>query len=321
MMEFTTQSDNEILFSNSLRQIFWLFLFTLITVRIVMLDLSSGIEKWNKILMPSFVFLLLGLFIYSFFLEGFSQAISFLFKPNTENFSTTSALEAIGQSFFTLSLGMGCIITYGSYLSRKENLIKTSIIVALLDTFVALVMGIIIFSVVFSFSLEPHSGPSLIFNTLPKLFSKIPGGLILSPLFFLLIFFAALTSSISILEILVTYFTETLNKTRKKVSFFLGIVFFFLGCVTTLSLSEWSHIKLFGFNFFDFLDKTVSNYLLPIGGILTSLFLGWAIGPKALKHIFPSQISPLFKFLFLWFIRIISPASIFFVLYHTSFKS
>lgn len=302
------------LFQDPLRQTLWHFLFMFSACAIVIGGIKEGLEKWNKILMPTLLILLLALLVKSFFLNGFSQAIDFLFEPNFSMLTSESILEAVGHSFFTLSLGMGAIITYGSYLSKKEDLVKVSFALALLDTLIALVAGLVIFSIVFSFDLEPASGPGLIFATLPTLFSQMPGGYFLSLAFFILVGFAALTSAVSILEVQISYLTDKHKISRKKLTAITAAITFLTGLLSVFSTNIMSDIKIFDLTFFDLFDKLTSNYLLPIGGLIISLFFGWVLGPKATKHICGK--SRLAHLGLLWITRIIAPFAILLVIYN-----
>ncbi len=306
------------LFANPLRQIFFHILFMAISVAIVLKGLRDGLERWTNILMPALFVLLLALLAYSFTLDGFPQAISFLFSPDSSKLTAPGILEAVGHSFFTLSLGMGVILTYGSYLSKKENLVKVAFTIAFLDTAIALIAGIIIFSIVFTFGLEPGAGPGLIFSTLPTLFAKLPGGAIISILFFLLVTFAAITSAVSILEVVVAYLHDKHKICRKKATISTGAAIGLLGLLTVFSTNIMAEVKVFGLTFFDLFDKLTSSYFLPIGGLLISLFFGWILGPKAAEKV----VGPNNKFLvycLVWLTRIFAPVAVLLVIYNGVF--
>ena len=305
-------------FSNLLQSpingVVWTAIFTLITGLIVVRGIKSGIEKVSKILMPLLFFLILVLFIWSLFLPGIKESLLYLLKPDFSKISSESILAAIGQAFFSLSLGMGTFITYGSYLKQDKPIGRTSLWIATGDTLVAIIMGIIVFSVIFSFGFAPNSGPGLIFETLPTLFNKMPGGCIISVLFFFLVLFAAVTSSISILETAVTFFSEITRFTRKQVTIFWTIVLGILACICSLSFNSLSHIKVFSkFSVFDFADFLSNIIFLPVGGILITLFFGWVLGKH---HIFDALKTKnnLIKYLLLWSTRVIAPIAILLVL-------
>lgn len=269
------------LFQNPLRQVFWHTLFMVLTCSIVLMGVKKGLERWNKILMPTLLAILVLLLVRVMFTDGFSKALSFLFALNFENLNAESVLEAVGHSFFTLSLGMGAILTYGSYLSKKESLQRITLAVAIMDTVIALVAGLVIFSIVFTFDLEPNGGPGLIFSTLPVLFAKMPGGYFISSAFFLLVAFAAFTSSVSILEVTVAYWVEKHDVDRKKATIAISVVIYLVGLLSVFSTNILGDFKVLGYTFFDLFDKLTTNFLLPIGGMLISMFFGWKLGEKA----------------------------------------
>lgn len=297
------------LFASPYRQSIGHTIFMLLTIGIVLGGVKNGLEKWTKLLMPALFILLALLFVNSLFLPGFKDALAFLFLPDFSKLESHSVLEAVGHSFFTLSLGMGVMITYGSYLKQKESLIKTAIMVAFLDTFIALIAGLVIFSIVFTYNLEPSGGPGLMFQTLPQLFSQMTGGSLLSIAFFLLVSFAALSSSVSILEVVVNYFEETKKVARKKATLIVGFVIYLLGFLTVFSTNILADFKIFGLSFFDLFDRISSSYLLPIGGLLISLFVGWKLSlPAAVKIV--GEDRKIFAHALLWILRVIAPLAI-----------
>lgn len=303
------------LFSSPGRQIFWHFVFMAATVGMVLGGIKKGIERWSKILMPALLLLLGFLMIRSFFLPGFGDAFHFLFSPDVSKLTSMGILEAVGHSFFTLSLGMGAMVTYGSYLSKKENLVKIAITVGFMDTAVALMAGFIIFSVVFSYGMEAGSGPTLMFQTLPMLFSQMTGGYFVSTAFFLLVAFAAFTSSISLLEVVVTYTVERYKISRTRATLTTGAAIFSLGILTVLSTNVLSDFKIIGLTFFDLFDKLTSSIFLPLGGLLFAVFYGWVLGPKAVAAtVGKGKGLNLFYHIFLWTVRIFAPIAVVVVL-------
>lgn len=292
-------------------------IFMALTTAIVVGGVKNGLERWTKILMPTLFVLLVIMFIKAIGMGGFGKAMEFLFKPDFAKLTAESILEAVGHSFFTLSLGMGAMITYGSYLNENENLIKTGALVAFLDTFIALMAGVVIFSIVFSFDLEPGSGPGLMFATLPGLFAQLPGGYYLAVAFFALVSFAALSSSVSILEVTVSYFSEKMNQSRKKVSIISGLVIYVMGFLPLLSFNKAADVKIFGVGFFDLFDIISSNYLLPIGGLLISLFMGWILSKDACDKI--TGGNKIASAGLLWSLRVVAPGAVFVVLYSKIF--
>jgi len=313
--EFTRESDDQIsstlgnLFSDPGRQLLWHFIFMAMTVGIVLKGVKEGLEKWNKILMPGLILMLVGLLVYSVQLDGFMQSLKFLFSFNTEALTPAGVLEAVGHSFFTLSLGMGAIITYGSYLQKRDAIARTAIVVGLVDTAVALAAGVVIFAVVFTFGVEPGAGPSLMFKTLPMLFVKLPGGQFVAIIFFLLVSFAALTSSVSLLEVVVAYWEEKKKVSRKVVTIVTGAIIYVLGMLSALSTNVLSDFKISGLTFFDLFDKATSQYFLPIGGLFIALFFGWKLGPEAAKHALGGR-RPGFSAGLMWSSRLLAPIAV-----------
>lgn len=270
--------------------------FLILTMGIVMMGIKGGIEKASDILMPMLFGILLLLFLYSFTLEGNGKALEFLFSPKFDQLTPQGVLEAMGHAFFTLSVGAGVMITYGSYLGKKERMMKSAVQIALLDTLIALLAGVVIFSIVFSFDLQANGGPTLIFSTLPTLFVQMQGGGILSIAFFVLLTFAALTSAISMLETVVSYFVDHTNLGRKPVTLLIGFFAFLVGLLSDYSYNKLSDFKipvqfLFGEElvFFDLFDKIVSNLMLPLGGLLVSIYVGWKLDRKMLQNEFSAE--------------------------------
>ncbi len=258
--------------------ILWHVLFMGLTIGIVIGGVHKGIERWAKILMPSLVAILLGLTIYGlFFIGGGSKALQFLFKPDFSKLSSEAILSALGHAFFTLSLGMGAMITYGSYIGKKINLQKAALTVVIMDTVIALLAGITIFSLVFEYNTKIDSGPGLIFETLPVLFEKT--GPLISVPFFLLLTFAALTSTISLLEVVVSYFIDEKGWSRKKSTLIMGGTIMLIGLLPAIDKIK---IMFMGKqqSFFDIFDFISTNYMLPVGGLLISLFVAWKMKEK-----------------------------------------
>lgn len=251
----------------------------IITALIVLGGIKSGVEKFSKIVMPILVGLILLLIVRSVTLDGAGAGIEFLLKPDFSKLSVGGVLEALGHSFYTLSLGMGIIITYGSYINKKENLVTLSYQVAIADTVIALMAGLIIFPAVFAYGLEPGAGPSLLFITIPAVFKAMPLGSIFEILFFVLIAIAALTSTVSLMETSVTFLSEQFKIDRKKTTIIVTLGLFILAIPSILSFGPLSDLMLIGDrSIFDSLDFLTSNILLPLGGILVCLFVAWVWG-------------------------------------------
>jgi NSS family neurotransmitter:Na+ symporter len=257
------------------------FLFLAMSFGIVMMGVKKGIERSSKILMPLLLVLLIILCIRSITLPGASEGLKFLLKPDFSKLTGDSILLAMGQAFFSLSLGMGCLITYGSYVKRNEDLSCVAGMIAGADTLIALLAGIAIFPAAAAFHIEPGSGPGLVFITLPGMFQQMAGGMIFSTCFFVLLCIAALTSAISLLEVVVSFCVEEMHIRRGRATALVAICVFLLGILCSLSLGIMPGLQLFGKNFFDLMDFTSSNLLLPIGGFFISIYVGWVLK----KHI------------------------------------
>ncbi len=250
-------------------------LFLAISALIVMAGVKNGIEKYSKILMPVLFFLVLLLAIRSLTLPGASEGVRFLLYPDFSKITGETLLAALGQAFFSLSLGMGCIITYGSYVNRKENLFKISFMTVAADTGFAILAGLAVVPAVFAFGIPPGHGPSLVFITLPQVFGQLPFGGVISVAFFFILLIAAVTSAISLLEVVVAYFTEELKMTRRVAVVVTFLIIGVFGTFSSLSQGVLADKTLFGRSIFDLFDYTASNILLPVGGLLVVLFVGW----------------------------------------------
>lgn len=290
--------------------------FMLCTGAIVIVGIKKGIEKYTKILMPVLVLILIGLCVKSVSLEGAKAGLDFLFKPDFSKLTGDGVLSALGHAFFTLSLGMGTLITYGSYINNENNLVRTAINVTVADTIIAILAGIAIFPAVFAFNIAPTEGPGLIFVTLPNVFHQMPGGFIFSILFFILLTVAALTSSISILEVVVAYFKEEFNLGRKIATVIATILISVLGILCSLSMGVFSPYKLMGLNFFDLMDWISANLLLPVGGLFISIFMGWIYGRKKVKEEVAKggKLSGVLLTVFMFLVKFIAPIAIAIVL-------
>ena len=254
--------------------LFWQLLFMMICIFVIVNGVKGGIEKWSKIMMPTIIVILVVLAIRGLTLPNGMTGLTFLFKPKFEDLSASAVVLALGHSFFTLSLGMGTMITYGSYLKRTENLLNSALWVIGLDTAIALLAGIAIFSTVFALGADPAEGAGLIFVVLPSIFPQIPGGQIWGTLFFVILFMAALTSAISILEVVTAYFIDQKGWTRIRSTILFGGIITVVGIFCSLSLGGNLNITWFlGMSFFDFMDYLSSKYMLPIGGMLMAIFI------------------------------------------------
>ena len=266
--------------SNTTWIIFWQFIFIALCVYVVFSGVRKGIEKYSKLLMPLLLVILIILAVWGISLKGSLAGISFLFKPDWGSINGKVVLIALGHAFFTLSLGMGAIITYGSYFRENDNILTSALWVVFLDTFIAILAGIAIFTSVFSMGFNPAEGPGLIFNVLPTVFNKMPGGNIFGILFFLLLFIAALTSAVSLLEVITSYFVDQKKHSRHWVVIVAAFVTFLVGIPSAMSFGLLKDFHFFNKNFFDIMDFLSANILLPGGGLLIAIFIGWKFGYK-----------------------------------------
>lgn len=256
--------------------IIWHAIFMVITVGVISAGVVSGIQKAAKTLMPILFILLVVLVVRSVTLKGAAEGLEFYLSPDFSKLTAQSILDAIGQAFFTLSLGMGAIITYGSYLSDDENVGDNAAYVAIFDTLIAVMAGFAIFPALFALTdVAPDAGPGLTFITLPAVFAEMPLGSLFGFLFFLLLSIAALTSAISLLETGVAWIVDEKNINRKKAAIILGIIVFVVGIPPVLGYSAWDSFSFLGFDILDTYDWIANNVFLPLGGLLTSLFAGY----------------------------------------------
>lgn len=287
-------------------QIFWLMIFMLLTVGIVARGISTGIEIGNKIMMPVLFALLIALLVYAVRTDGAPTGLAFLLQPQWQKLGPAAFLDALGQALFSLSLGMGAMITYGSYLSRESNLVGCTFFVVVGDTLVAVLAGFVVFPLVFSFGLEPGAGPGLIFQTLPVAFAQLPAGYWVALAFFVLLSFAALTSSISLLEVACAYFVDERRWSRKRASWSLGTVIFLLGIPSATSG-----------DFLGFMDGVATNYLLPVGAFLIAVFTGWTLTrAERQKEFSAGEVSELRFAIWSFLIRFVSPVGLILIFLH-----
>ncbi|MFV0291106.1 MAG: sodium-dependent transporter [Mangrovibacterium sp.] len=287
-------------------------IFMSLTAIVIFAGIKKGIEGSAKVLMPLLIIIIILLDIKSLTLPGSSAGLEFLFKPDFNKLTSEGVLAAMGHAFFSLSLGFGTIITYGSYIENNNNLLKTSVNVGFSDTIIALAAGVAILPAVFAFGIDPTQGPGLVFVTLPNVFAQMPGGQFFAILFFILLTIAALTSSISLLEVVVAYFTEELKIKRQTATFLSAIIIALLGVICSLSMGPLKDHTIGGLNFFDALDWLTSNVFLPIGGFFIAIFIGWKLGHEPVQDelnkggkIFPKIITT-----FIFICKYIAPAAI-----------
>ena len=289
------------------------FGFLALSLGVVIFGVSKGIEKSTKILMPALFVLLIILCIRSLTLEGAKEGLIFVLKPDFSNLSGNSILDALGQAFFSLSIGMGCMITYGSYIKRKEDLTYTANVIVLASIVVAVLASIVIFPAASALNIEVDAaGPGLVFKTLPGMFALMPGGIIFATLFFILLCIAALTSAISLIEVVVTFCVEEMQIKRGIATALVAVSMFLLGILCSLSLGMMPQLGLFGLGFFDLMDFMSANIFLPLGGFFIAIYMGWALKKRITVKELTSDGSIKFSLLrvFFFLIRYIVPVAI-----------
>lgn len=294
--------------------LFWLGIYILLNVGIVLSGIRKGIEHWSKILMPAFMIILVGLLFYAMSLSGFPKAFKYIFYPDFSQLTAGGILSALGMAFFTLSVGLGIILTYGSYMKETEDVPKMSLTVAGLTVGISLIAALMIYPIIFTYDFAPEQGPGLIFKTMPVIFSSMPGALFVSTIFFVLIVFVALTSSISLLEVLVANLIEVFSLTRTKAVIYSGFGVFLLGIPCALSgtstlFPEWTAI--YGKSFFDTLDYLTASWMMPIAGLLTTLFVGYFMEKRLLKEeLLKGSNWKKFFNIWLFSVRYLAPAAV-----------
>lgn len=296
----------------------WFLLFIGITALIVLFGVEKGIEKASKIMMPVLVILTIFIAVYSACMPGAWEGVLYYITPDFSHFSVTTVLAALGQLFYSMSLAMGIMITYGSYMKKDVNVSSSVHQIEIFDTGIAFLAGLMIVPAVFSFSGGSQEalgkGPSLMFITLPKVFDSMPGGAIIGTVFFLMVLFAALTSSISLMETVVSVVQDKFKLNRKVTCLCVFIGSVLLGLPSSLGNGVWSNVKIIGFAFLDFFDFISNSVLMPIVALLTCIFVGYVIKPKTLIE--EAELSAEFKQkkLFSIIIRYIAPICIVLIL-------
>lgn len=270
--------------ANPYRSVLWTMLFLLINFLVLRRGIEKGIERLSNIMMPILFLILIVFCVNSVLLPNSSAGLSFLFNPDFSKLTPKVVLGALGQAFFSLSLGLTCLLTYASYFSDKTPIVRSATIVAVLDTVVAILSGIIIFPAVFSFGLEPATGPKLVFEILPGIFQQMPGGYFWEVAFFLLLFFASITSTISMSEISIAYFVEVRKMSRSNATLANTLIALVFGMLCALSFGVLSDFRLFGMTLFELFDYVSSNVLLPIGGVMLAVFVGWIVDRKVVDE-------------------------------------
>ncbi len=270
---------------NPWQVIAWQTVFMILTIWIVRGGVSKGLERAIQIFMPLLFVLLIVLLGYSVTSEGFDEGLAFMFDLKFDAVTPETWLIAMGQAFFTLSLGMGAMMAYGAYVTKETNIATTVVTIAVLDTVVAIAAGLAIFPIVFANGLEPSSGPGLMFVTIPLAFGQLPLGAIFGTVFFVLVSFAAITSAISLTEPALAYLVEEYNAKRSRVAISLGVICWLIGLGSVFSFNIWDDLHIIGtsMTIFDFVDYVSQNIMLPLGGLLIAAFAIWVM-PKALQQ-------------------------------------
>ncbi len=269
--------------SSDVGPVAWMALFLLINYIVLKRGVTKGIERISNIMLPILFIILVAFCLNSLTMAGSSEGLAFLFKPDFSKITTDVLFGAMGQAFFSLSLGLGCLITYSSYFNKEVKLIRSATITASLDTLTAVLAGIMIFPAVFTYGMQPTAGPKLVFEVLPSIFVNMPGGMFWSTLFFVLLFVASLTSTISMSEISIAYFTREHGMTRNRATMLtiaIGLVF---GTLCALSFGSLSGVSILGKSIFDSFDFLASNILLPLGGLIISVFTGWFLDRRLVE--------------------------------------
>ncbi len=312
----------DILASSADITLFWHFIFTALAAAVVYRGIRQGIEYWSRFMTIGLFVILVGMCLYATTLEGFGQGVRFIFYPDLSHFKPSAAIQALGLSFFTLSLGQGIMLTYGSYMRRGDDIPKTAVIIGAMIILVSLLAGLMIFPIIFTFGFAPEAGPGLVFKTLPVLFAKLPGALFISTAFFILFVFTALTSAVALIEVVAANFTDLLGWTRQKAVLVVAISCFIFGIPSALSntntlFANWPVI--YGKTFFETIDDIVSLWFLPIGGLMVAIFTGWFLD----KQISQSEFNSGTKMRWMWrpwlfFMRWVSPIAIIFIILQQS---
>lgn len=274
-------------FSSSWGSVWFALGFLALNGYILSRGVQKGIEKMANYLMPLLFLLLVVFCANSLTMEGAAEGLTFLFKPDFSQLTPSVWMGAMGQAFFSLSLGLGCLITYSSYFSYKEPLLRNATAIGLLDTLVAILAGVIIFPAVFTYGESPAAGPTLVFEVLPSIFQSLRLGAMWSTLFFVLLLVASLTSTISMGEISIAYFMEEFKIKRHTATLITTAIAMAFGSLCALSFGPLGSVSIFGLTIFGFFDFASSNVLLPLGGILISLFAGWVLGRSVIKEELP----------------------------------
>ena len=307
--------------TSSFRPLFYMLLFVGISAAVLLAGVKDGIEKYSKVLMPLLFLMVVVIAVRSVTLPGASGGVDFLFKPDFSKVTANTFLDALGQAFFSLSVGFGIIFTYASYVKKDENVVKMSVQTSIADTVFAILAGVAIMPAVFAFGISPSQGPGLVFVTLPYVFAQLPLGSVMAAIFFFVLFVAAMTSAISLLEVAVAYVIEEFKISRKASVLSVVALVLFLGVFCSLSQGVLGDVKILGNNIFDLFDKTTANILIPVGALLIVLFAGWKMKREDFIDEITSSgkhnLNPVYMKIVLFSVRYLAPVVIAIIMVRT----
>lgn len=312
----------DILSSSADITLFWHLMFTALTAAVVYRGIRQGIEYWSRFMTIGLLIILVGMCLFATTLDGFWQGFNFIFYPDISNFKPSAAIQALGLAFFTLSLGQGIMLTYGSYMRKGDDIPRTALIIGVMIIVVSLLAGLMIFPIIFTFGFAPEAGPGLVFKTLPVVFAKLPGALFISTAFFILFVFTALTSAVALIEVVAANFTDLLGWSRQKAVLIVAISCFIFGIPSALSntntlFANWPAI--YGKTFFETIDDIVSLWFLPIGGLMVAIFTGWVLDKEISKSEFASGTTMQWMWRpWFFFMRWVAPIAIVFIILQQS---
>ncbi|MBR5725428.1 MAG: sodium-dependent transporter [Muribaculaceae bacterium] len=293
----------------------WTILFLVLNFLVLSRGIAKGIERVASIMMPLLFLILIVFCVNSLLMPGAADGLKFLFSPDFSQLTLRGVLDAFGQAFLSLSIGISCLVTYSSYFKDDTSLVKDATTVAVLDTLVAILSGVMIFPAVFSFGVEPTAGPRLIFEVLPGIFQQMAGGYVWALLFFLLVFFASLTSTISLSEIPITFLIEEHKTSRPRAIVWTAVITLVLSTVAAMSFNVLDNIQLFGKNIFDMMDYAASNIFMLLGGLFTAVYVGWVLDRKVIREQLTNggRLKGTMEPYLIFCLRYVAPVSIFFI--------